>query len=102
MPLRFQKRVRIIPGLSLNLSRTGVSWSVGGRGLTMNLRKGKVTGTVGIPGTGLSYRQELTPSRSTDSTRQANEPAQSGSSAAGLVLILIILLIGIGIGMSLR
>ncbi len=33
MALRFYRRVRIIPGLCVNLSRSGPSLSIGGRGL---------------------------------------------------------------------
>ncbi len=59
MGFRFQKRIRIFKGLTLNLSKSGTSWSVGGRGATVNLKDGKATGNVGIPGTGLSYRERL-------------------------------------------
>ena len=56
MGFRFQRRIRIAPGVRLNLSRSGISTSVGGRGFTLNSRG---TATVGIPGTGLSYRANL-------------------------------------------
>ena len=59
MGFRFQKRIRISNGLTLNLSNSGTSWSVGGRGASVNLKGGKTTGNVGIPGTGLSYRERL-------------------------------------------
>ena len=59
MGFRFQKRIRIFKGLTLNLSNSGTSWSVGGRGASVNLKGGKTTGNVGIPGTGLSYRERL-------------------------------------------
>lgn len=59
MGFRFQKRIRIFKGLSLNLSKSGASWTVGGPGASVNVRGDKVTGTVGAPGTGLSYRQTL-------------------------------------------
>ncbi len=59
MGFRFQKRIRIFKGLTLNLSKSGTSWSVGGRGASVNLKDGKTTGNVGIPGTGLSYRERL-------------------------------------------
>ena len=59
MGFRFQKRIRIFKGLSLNLSKSGTSWTVGGPGASVNLKDGKATGTVGIPGTGLSYRGRL-------------------------------------------
>jgi hypothetical protein len=59
MGLRFQKRIRIFKGLTLNLSKSGASFTVGGRGASVNFSKDKVTGNIGIPGTGLSYRQRL-------------------------------------------
>lgn len=36
-----------------------MSVSVGGRGRTLNISKRGTYGTVGVPGTGLSYRQRL-------------------------------------------
>ncbi len=55
MGLRFHKSLRLIPGLRLNLSKSGPSLSVGGKGLTCNIgSKGSRT-TVGLPGLGLSY-----------------------------------------------
>ena len=59
MGFRFQKRIRIFKGLTLNLSKSGTSWTVGGPGASINVRGEKVTGTVGVPGTGLSYRETL-------------------------------------------
>ncbi len=59
MGFRFQKRIRIFKGLTLNLSKSGTSWTVGGPGASVNVRGDKVTGTVGAPRTGLSYRQTL-------------------------------------------
>ena len=59
MGFRFQKRIRIFKGLTLNLSKSGSSWTVGRPGASVNLRGDKVTGNVGIPGTGLSYRESL-------------------------------------------
>lgn len=56
MGFRFQRRISIVPGLRLNLSKSGVSMSLGGRGLTTNLSTSGLRTTVGIPGTGLSYR----------------------------------------------
>lgn len=55
MPWRFRKRVRIAPGLNLNLSKRGASLSVGGRGVTANLKRGRKTKvTTSLRGTGLS------------------------------------------------
>ena len=57
MGFRFQKRIRIFPGVRLNISKSGLSTSLGGKGLTVNLKGNKVKTTVGIPGTGLSYSE---------------------------------------------
>ena len=59
MGLRFQRRIRLFKGVTLNLSKTGPSVSLGGRGASVNIRGDKVTGNVGIPGTGISYRERL-------------------------------------------
>ena len=55
MGFRFRKSVKIAPGLKLNLSKSGGSLSIGGRGATVNLSNRGVRSTYGIPGTGLSY-----------------------------------------------
>ena len=59
MGFRFQKRIRIFKGLTLNLSKCGTSWMVGGHGAPFNIKDGKATGTVGSPGAGQSYRERL-------------------------------------------
>mgnify|MGYP001433750354 CR=1 FL=1 len=64
MPLRFQKRLRLGRGLWINLSKSGASVSAGRRGATLNAGRRGVHGTVGVPGSGLSWRERLvTPGR---------------------------------------
>lgn len=58
MAFRFQKRIKIAPGVRLNVSKSGVSTSLGGRGGTVNLSSKGVRTTVGIPGTGLSWSKQ--------------------------------------------
>ena len=48
---RFRKVLSLGRFLKLNLSKTGVSASVGRPGATLNVRKDRVDGTVGVPGT---------------------------------------------------
>lgn len=55
MPLRFFRRVRIAPGLSLNLSKSGASVSVGPKGAKVTVGPKGVRKTVGLPGTGVYY-----------------------------------------------
>jgi hypothetical protein len=60
MPWRFHRVISIIPGLvRLNLSKGGISGSVGPRGADVNIGKHGITTNAGLPGTGLSYRQKL-------------------------------------------
>ena len=87
MGFRFQKRIRIFKGLRLNLSKSGSSWTVGRPGASVNLRGDKVTGNVGIPGTGLSYRESL------DSQATPEEPGTKRSGARALFWLALVALI---------
>jgi hypothetical protein len=86
MGFRFQKRMRIFKGLTLNLSKSGTSWTVGGPGASVNLKDGKATGTVGIPGTGLWYRERLN-----------NNGSGGKSSGLGWVVWLVIAIVLLGV-----
>jgi hypothetical protein len=55
MGFRFRRRIKLLPGLWFNLSKTGVSTSVGTKGLKVNFKDGKTRTTISAPGTGLSY-----------------------------------------------
>jgi hypothetical protein len=56
--LRFQRRIKVFPGVHLNLSRSGVGVSVGGRGAHIGVTaRGQRYTSVGLPGTGLSWRE---------------------------------------------
>src|SRR3982074_2626962 len=52
---RFYRRVNIFTGLSINLSKSGPSLTVGMRGAHVTLGNRGVTRTVGVPGTGIYY-----------------------------------------------
>ncbi len=64
MAFRFWRRIRIAPGVTLNLSRSGVSVSFGPRGAKFTVGPGRSRATVGIPGTGLFYTTTLPGGRS--------------------------------------
>ncbi|MBV9993142.1 MAG: DUF4236 domain-containing protein [Alphaproteobacteria bacterium] len=59
MGLRFQRVLRIFPWLRINVSKGGVSGSVGPRGADVNIGRHGVTTNAGIPGTGISYRSKV-------------------------------------------
>jgi len=56
---RFRKTIPLGKFFRINLSKTGTSLSAGRPGATINVRKDRVDGTVGIPGSGLSYKERL-------------------------------------------
>ncbi|WP_439861790.1 DUF4236 domain-containing protein [Pseudomonas sp. MBLB4136] len=74
MAFRFQRRIKIAPGLRLNISKGGVSVSAGPRGASVTAGKRGLFASVGLPGTGLSYRQRLFAS---DNSHQSNIRAAS-------------------------
>lgn len=55
MGLRFRRKIKILPGVSLNIGKRGVSTSIGVKGAHITIGKNGTRTTVGIPGTGLSY-----------------------------------------------
>ena len=59
MGLYFRKRVKILPGVHLNLSKTGTSWSFGPRGASVNVGKKGAYLNTGIPGTGIYSRTKI-------------------------------------------
>jgi hypothetical protein len=60
MSFRFRKRIKIVPGLYVNLGKRGASMSVGVKGATVNFgSKRGIHLTTSIPGTGISYTQTL-------------------------------------------
>ncbi len=61
MGFRFRRRIKIAPGISLNVSKSGLSTSLGRRGFTVNIGRGKTRTTVGLPGTGISYSETSMP-----------------------------------------
>jgi hypothetical protein len=75
MGLSYRKRVRVGKSAALNFSKSGVSLSLGRPGATMNVGGGGVHSTVGIPGSGLSYRS-------------------SGKGGGGSFLVLLLVLAG--------
>jgi len=59
MSFRFWRRIRIAPGVTLNLSKSGGSLSFGPRGAKFTIGPRGKRATVGIPGTGLFYTTTL-------------------------------------------
>jgi Protein of unknown function (DUF4236) len=52
---RLFRRVRIAPGLSINLTKAGPSLSLGVRGAHVTLGRSGIRKTLGVPGTGVFF-----------------------------------------------
>lgn len=59
MGWRFRQSFSIVPGLRLNLSKSGLSASIGGAPFTLNVGPRGLMGTASIPGSGISYRHHF-------------------------------------------
>ncbi len=55
MAWRFQRRKKILPGVTFNLGKRGGSLSVGPRGAKLNAGARGLTATASLLGTGLAY-----------------------------------------------
>lgn len=59
MGLKITKRIKLFSGVHLNVSKTGMSLSLGQKGANLNLSKKGATANVGLPGSGISYRKKI-------------------------------------------
>lgn len=75
--MRFRRRIRIAPGLRLNLSGSGLSLSAGPRGASVTVGSRGVWRNLSVPGTGLYSRHRLhgaaPPARTGRVTRKEQE-----------------------------
>ena len=55
MAWRFQRRKRVLPGVTLNMSKRGAGVSVGRRGARLSASRRGLTATLSLIGTGLAY-----------------------------------------------
>lgn len=98
---RFRKSFKVLPGVRLNLSKSGTSFSLGPRGSTLNVGgKNGPRATVGIPGTGLSYTQKIgedvTPAAALESAPApvARTGWERAFNIAGRVLAVVLQVVG--------
>jgi hypothetical protein len=71
---RFRRRLRVMPGVYLNLGKRGASVSLGVRGAHVTFGQRGKRATIGLPGSGISYTA-YEPYRSPP--RAAQDPALS-------------------------
>jgi len=59
MPVRFRKTFTLFPGVKVNVSKGGMSITVGAKGFHLNFSKHGVRQTTGLPGSGISHTSYL-------------------------------------------
>lgn len=64
----FRKRIKIAPGINLNVSKSGVSSSIGGNGFSVTTGKKGTYVNTSIPGTGIYDRKKISGSTSNSSS----------------------------------
>ena len=84
MGFRMRKSIQLMPGVRLNMSRSGLGISAGVKGFRVTQRAdGTLQQTVSIPGTGISHVQRLDGGKSATSRRASNAgPAPSAAAPA--------------------
>lgn len=73
----FRRRIKVIPGVYLNVSKRGVSTTVGVRGASLTLRSDGTYANVGIPGTGIYNRQKVSGSSTPDRVSPTLNPVSN-------------------------
>ncbi len=59
MGLRFYKSFKILPGVRMNVSKSGISWTLGSKAVKLNTGKRGTYVNISIPKTGISWRERL-------------------------------------------
>lgn len=73
MAIRFRKSIKLMPGVRVSLSKSGISGSLGTNGARVSVNsKGQVRGTAGLNGTGLSSTTMLN-SKSKSKSKKSDE-----------------------------
>ena len=100
MPFRVYRRFSIIPGLRVNLSRSGASVSIGHRGGWFTFGPHGRRVTMGLPGSGLSYTQTYPSAKASriamvshEAVPPASPPHAGHRSAFAIVVILLGLIV---------
>jgi len=82
----FRKSVKIAPGFRLNISKRGFGISAGIPGARLSVSsKGRVTGSTGIPGTGMRYTESVN-LKSKRKSKKSDAPEENDYQVNGLNL----------------
>jgi len=86
MSWRFRKTFKVLPGVKLNLTRHGLSATLGAAPFSVNVGPRGVYRNLSIPGTGLSSRERLV-IPSSQPSRYQPQPTEQGVSPSPLAFV---------------
>ena len=78
MGIKFRKKIRILPGFYLNLSKSGMSATIGIKGLSTNIGKTGAYLNTGIPGSGIYNRTKIGDFPKNDDVNNACDGSNNG------------------------
>jgi hypothetical protein len=93
MGWRFRNSVKLLPGVRLNFSKSGISTSVGGPGATINFGKQGTRSTLGFPGSGISYSKLHSTPSSGDGGGEHDSTQNSGGCGCWTIISLVVLVL---------
>ena len=79
MPIRIRKSFNLFPGVKVNMSKGGMSITVGRKGFHLNFSKRGVRQTVGLPGSGISESSYVFKNK--DEEKKEAEPEKEAQSS---------------------
>jgi Protein of unknown function (DUF4236) len=74
MSFRFRRTLSLLPGIRLNLGKSGASVSVGPKGAKITAGPKGIRATAGVPGTGMFFSQQIATTVA-DPRQEAEQPA---------------------------
>jgi len=77
MPIRIRKSFNLFPGVKVNMSKGGMSISVGRKGFHLNFSKRGVRQTVGLPGSGVSESSYIFKNKNDEEKKEKEEHAST-------------------------
>lgn len=80
MEWRYRKRVKVAPGIYMNISKSGVSTTIGGKGSSINIGKNGTYLNTSIPGSGFYNRQKISGKRHGGTSNINNNHTNDNSS----------------------
>lgn len=77
MPVRIRKSFNLFPGVKVNMSKGGMSITVGRKGFHLNFSKRGVRQTVGLPGSGISESSYIFKNKADEEKKEAEKEEHS-------------------------